>query len=38
MLKHCDFVHLHNHSEYSMLDGANRIRDMVAGAQAMPRP
>lgn len=23
------FVHLHNHSEYSLLDGANRIPDMV---------
>ena len=24
-----EFVHLHNHSEYSMLDGACRIEDMV---------
>jgi len=24
------FVHLHNHTEYSLLDGANRIPDMVA--------
>ena len=24
-----DFVHLHNHSEYSLLDGAGRIADMV---------
>ena len=24
-----EFVHLHNHSEYSMLDGACRIADMV---------
>lgn len=24
-----DFLHLHNHSEYSMLDGACRISDMV---------
>lgn len=24
------FVHLHNHTEYSLLDGANRIREMVA--------
>ena len=23
------FVHLHNHSEYSMLDGATRVSDMV---------
>jgi DNA polymerase-3 subunit alpha len=37
-LTHCDFVHLHNHSEYSMLDGANRIRDMVAAARALHMP
>jgi DNA polymerase III subunit alpha len=24
------FVHVHNHTEYSLLDGANRIPDMVA--------
>lgn len=24
------FVHLHNHTEYSLLDGANRIPDLVA--------
>ncbi len=32
------FVHLHCHSEYSMLDGACRVADMVAAAseQAMP--
>jgi DNA polymerase III subunit alpha len=23
------FVHLHTHSEYSLLDGANRIGDLV---------
>ena len=27
-----EFVHLHNHSEYSMLDGACRISDMVGWA------
>ena len=27
-----DFVHLHNHSEYSMLDGACRISDMIQWA------
>ncbi len=29
------FVHLHNHTEYSLLDGANRIPDMVARAKEM---
>jgi len=27
-----DFVHLHVHSEYSLLDGAARIRDLAARA------
>ena len=29
------FCHLHNHTEYSLLDGANRIPEMVAGAKQM---
>ncbi|SFA90563.1 DNA polymerase-3 subunit alpha [Cohnella sp. OV330] len=28
----CGFVHLHNHSEFSLLDGASRIKDMTARA------
>ena len=32
------FVHLHNHSEYSMLDGAARIKPMVAEAQRLGQP
>ncbi|REK64790.1 MAG: DNA polymerase III subunit alpha [Cohnella sp.] len=28
----CGFVHLHVHSEYSLLDGASRIREMAARA------
>ena len=28
-----DFVHLHNHTEYSMLDGAARIEDLVLAAK-----
>lgn len=27
-----DFAHLHVHTEYSLLDGANRIRDLIARA------
>ncbi|MEW6170446.1 MAG: PHP domain-containing protein, partial [Candidatus Omnitrophota bacterium] len=27
-----DFVHLHNHTQYSLLDGACRIQDIVAVA------
>jgi DNA polymerase-3 subunit alpha len=37
-MKHADFVHLHNHSEYSLLDGANRIRDLVGAARAHAMP
>ena len=29
------FLHLHNHSEYSLLDGAFRISDLVAEAKKM---
>ncbi len=29
-----DFVHLHVHSEYSLLDGANRIGDLIGACQA----
>ena len=28
-----DFVHLHTHTEYSLLDGACRIKDLVAAAK-----
>src|SRR5437667_4832099 len=29
------FVHLHTHSEYSLLDGANRIPELVAHVQSL---
>jgi DNA polymerase-3 subunit alpha len=29
-----DFVHLHTHTEYSLLDGASRIPELVKGAKA----
>jgi DNA polymerase-3 subunit alpha len=32
------FVHLHCHSEYSLLDGANRIGDLIARAQEFEQP
>ena len=32
------FVHLHNHTEYSLLDGATRIKDMVSRAKEYDMP
>ncbi len=32
------FVHLHNHSEFSLLDGASRIKDMIAAAKRLNMP
>jgi DNA polymerase-3 subunit alpha len=32
------FVHLHCHSEYSLLDGANRIEDLIKRAQHYEMP
>ncbi len=32
------FVHLHCHSEYSLLDGANRIKDLIERAQQLEQP
>jgi len=32
------FVHLHTHSEYSLLDGANRIDDLIDRAVALDMP
>ncbi|MBI3312520.1 MAG: DNA polymerase III subunit alpha [Candidatus Omnitrophica bacterium] len=38
MDKHADFVHLHVHSQYSLLDGACRIQDLVAAAKKHKMP
>ncbi|MTI96094.1 MAG: DNA polymerase III subunit alpha [Firmicutes bacterium] len=32
------FVHLHNHTEYSLLDGAAKIKELVAAAVEMKMP
>ncbi|MGB3481253.1 MAG: DNA polymerase III subunit alpha [Mycobacterium sp.] len=32
------FVHLHNHTEYSMLDGAAKVKPMLAEAQRLEMP
>ncbi|MGH3340106.1 MAG: PHP domain-containing protein, partial [Propionibacteriaceae bacterium] len=32
------FVHLHVHSEYSMLDGAARVGDLFSGCERMGMP
>ncbi|MBI3615567.1 MAG: DNA polymerase III subunit alpha [Candidatus Omnitrophica bacterium] len=38
MNKHADFVHLHVHSQYSLLDGACRIHDLVEAAKRHQMP
>jgi DNA polymerase-3 subunit alpha len=38
MAKISNFVHLHNHTEYSFLDGAIRIKDLVAKAKEFGMP
>src|SRR6266850_3921270 len=37
-MKHADFVHLHNHSDYSLLDGASSIPRMLERAAALKMP
>ena len=37
-MKSADFVHLHNHSDYSLLDGASTIAGMVERAAKMHMP
>jgi len=37
-LRERSFAHLHTHTEYSMLDGASRIRDVVAAAASDGQP
>ena len=37
-MHHSDFVHLHNHSDYSLLDGASPIKGMVKRAAELAMP
>ena len=37
-MHHSDFVHLHNHSDYSLLDGASPISGMVERAAQLAMP
>lgn len=37
-MHHADFVHLHNHTEYSLLDGAIRISDLIKQAHEFKMP
>ncbi len=32
------FIHLHNHTEYSLLDGASRLTDLIKAAKEMGMP
>ena len=38
IMHHSDFVHLHTHTEYSLLDGANQIDDLIELAQKFKMP
>ena len=31
-------IHLHNHTEYSLLDGASRVKDLVNAAKSFNMP
>ena len=33
-----NFVHLHNHTEFSLLDGASRIKKLIAQAKQQNMP
>src|SRR5216117_1530946 len=38
MKQHADFVHLHVHSEYSLLDGAARLEKLIQKAKELRFP
>ena len=37
-MEHSDFVHLHVHTQYSLLDGAIRLKDLFETAKAYGMP
>ncbi len=37
-MKHADFCHLHLHTQYSLLDGANRIDSLMKKAESQKLP
>lgn len=37
-MQHSDFVHLHTHTQYSLLDGACRLEDLIAVAKEYKMP
>ena len=37
-MQHAEFVHLHVHSEYSLLDGAAQLEKLVQKARALKFP
>jgi len=37
-MQHADFVHLHNHTQYSLLDGACKVNDLLALAKEYKLP
>ena len=37
-MKHANFAHLHLHTQYSLLDGANRLEDLFARAKEFRMP
>ena len=38
MSETCDFIHLHLHSQYSLLDGAVRLPDLIEEVKAQGMP
>jgi DNA polymerase-3 subunit alpha len=37
-MEHSRFVHLHCHTQYSLLDGANKVEDLVERVKALKQP